>query len=117
MIWGVLTSAGLFTTTIHAQDFKDTPGDLLIGRRTFPIVHPRLSRFSMLLILPICSLSTAYIWDLAAIPSGALTCLALIIGCRFVFYTDVRSDEMSYLLYNVRMSTILTVLSSNGKLL
>ena len=101
VVRGVISSACILATTIHAQDFKDVDGDIAVGRKTLPIVSPRMSRHSMLIGLPVCSLGIAYVWELQFVPCCALFCLAVLIGWRYVLHKDVESDQTSYLLYNV----------------
>ena len=49
----VIASAGIFLTTIQAQDFKDTEGDRLIGRKTLPIVVAEPMLLSFLSLGPV----------------------------------------------------------------
>ncbi|KAF5344479.1 hypothetical protein D9758_014139 [Tetrapyrgos nigripes] len=50
-IYSVCISTGIFATTIQAQDFKDIPGDRMIGRRTLPIVLPDIARETLMIAL------------------------------------------------------------------
>ena len=102
---GILLSATVFTTTIQAQDFEDIEGDLKIGRRTLPIVYPRLARYSMLVGLPMWSVTASGIWDLDMVMSGLLTTLSIFIGLRSVLFSDVDSDRTTYVWYNVSGSS------------
>ena len=101
---GILLSATVFTTTIQAQDFEDIEGDLKIGRRTLPIVYPRLARYSMLVGLPMWSVTASGIWNLDMVMSGLLTTLSIFIGLRSVLFSDVDSDKTTYVWYNVSRS-------------
>ncbi|CAL1711923.1 unnamed protein product [Somion occarium] len=102
--YAVLISAGLFATTIHAQDFQDIPGDRMIGRKTLPIVHPRLARFSLMILLPLWSILLAYTWRLGIIACYMTNVLSLYVGWRFLKLADVDSDQQSYVWYNVWLS-------------
>lgn len=111
--YAVLISAGLFATTIHAQDFQDIPGDRMIGRKTLPIVHPRLARFSLMILLPLWSILLAYTWRLGIIACYMTNVLSLYVGWRFLKLADVDSDQQSYVWYNVSSpNDILHILQS-----
>lgn len=98
---GILLSATVFMTTIHAQDFEDVEGDLKVGRRTLPIVFPWLARYSMLIGLPAWSLVVSFLWDLGFAMSSILMTLSIFIGVRYILHSDVKSDKISYIWYNV----------------
>ena len=100
--WGAISSAGFFMATAHAQDFKDVAGDMAIGRTTLPIAFPCLSRVSMLVLVPVCTVVICHLWA-PPIPFRAiLLTLSVFVGSRYVMYTDINSDKVSYLWYNVR---------------
>ena len=101
VIWGIISSAALFMLTVHAQDFKDIAGDLAIGRTTLPIAFPRLSRVSMLVLIPTCTLYFCRLWALLTSISILLLLLSIYVGVRYVILTDMRSDKLSYFWYNV----------------
>lgn len=104
MILAVSLSAGIFATTIQAQDFKDVRGDSLIGRKTLPIVLPSLARPTLSIALLAWSLSLSYIWRLDVITASALIMLSCIVGSRFVFIQDEKRDQISFYWYNVRLT-------------
>ena len=57
-------------TTIHAQDFADIAGDSALGRVTFPIRAPALSRALIYLGIPLLSLAlSVFLCDLSLLPS------------------------------------------------
>ena len=101
VIWGVASSASLFTFTVHAQDFKDVVGDLAIGRITLPIASPRVSRASMLILVPMCTILICYLWVPPTSISIILLLLSIYVGARYVIFTGVKSDKLSYSWYNV----------------
>jgi 4-hydroxybenzoate polyprenyltransferase len=100
----VCASAGIFLTTIQAQDFKDTEGDKLIGRRTLPIVAPTIARPTLLLALMTWSIGLTFFWQTNAAASMAINALALIVGGRYVAFNSIREDQVSFYLYNVWLS-------------
>ncbi|KAJ7671829.1 hypothetical protein B0H17DRAFT_1244713 [Mycena rosella] len=63
-ISSVAISAGIFATTIHAQDFKDVDGDSAIGRRTIPIVFPSIARYTVIVPLTLWSIGLAFVGSL-----------------------------------------------------
>ncbi|EJD04463.1 uncharacterized protein FOMMEDRAFT_28155 [Fomitiporia mediterranea MF3/22] len=94
----------MLATTFHAQDFRDTVGDKLVGRKTIPIVWPRASRPTLLLILLAWSSALCVIWKVALIPALAYHLLALAVGCAYLTFPSSKADDWSYFLYNVWLS-------------
>ncbi|PBK87813.1 hypothetical protein ARMGADRAFT_1085142 [Armillaria gallica] len=99
----ILRGALIVLTTIHAQDFQDVPGDRMQGRKTLPIVAPTASRISMILLL---------MWSmwLGAISQTIvarifLISAAIVVGGRFMLFRTVPADRLSYILYNVWLSS------------
>ena len=97
----VAISAGIFATTIQTQDFKDCDGDRGIGRQTLPIIVPQLARYTLLPILLMWSIGLSVLWNLSVPVAGAFLGLALLVAFRFIMMRDVRSDQVSYYIYNV----------------
>lgn len=97
----VLCSAGIIWTTVQAGDFKDTEGDRLVGRKTLPIVAPKLARPTLMLALLTWSAGLSVLWKLGVGVAIAFNALALIVGTRFVLLDSVKADQRSYYLYNV----------------
>jgi hypothetical protein len=97
----IALSAGIILTTIHTQDYKDTPGDVAAGRITLPIAYPALSRAATALLLIAWSRGLSWTWRLDEIAAGFIGVLGLIVGVRFVTQTGVRADIISSHLYNV----------------
>ena len=64
-VMSVLASVGIFATTIQAQDFKDTDGDRLVGRKTLPIVAPYTARPTLMLALMLWSVGLSSLWGLS----------------------------------------------------
>ncbi|KAL5535076.1 hypothetical protein ACEPAF_3169 [Sanghuangporus sanghuang] len=103
-ILSVLCSAGIFATTIQAQDFKDTEGDRLVGRKTLPIVAPSVARPTLMLALLAWSSALSSLWRLAAVPAIVFHFLALSVGGRFMTLKSIKADQRSFYLYNVWLS-------------
>ncbi|KAI5120552.1 hypothetical protein M0805_000280 [Coniferiporia weirii] len=101
----ILCSAGIFASTIQAQDFKDIVGDRLVGRKTLPIVAPTISRPTLLLGLLAWSVGLSSIWCLSTVVALAFNTLALLVGIRFMVFDTIRADQRSFYLYNVWLST------------
>lgn len=99
-------SAGIFATTIHAQDFKDVHGDHSIGRQTIPIVHPTISRYTIILPMLVWSSALSLVWELDIASTSFFVLLAAFIGIRYLRYTTVPDDQVSFYWYNVRILTI-----------
>ncbi|KAI0666404.1 UbiA prenyltransferase family-domain-containing protein [Trametes maxima] len=97
----VCISGLLIFTTIQAQDFADVEGDSALGRRTFPIYAPRLSRAVTLIGIPGWALFLAYYWGVGPLFSTAFVALASYIGARYFFLREAEQDKRSYVLYNV----------------
>lgn len=97
----MLCSAGIFATTIQAQDFKDTEGDRLVGRKTLPIVAPELARPTLMLALLAWSVGLSSLWSLSTKVSLAYIILAVAVGLRYITFNSIKADQRSFYLYNV----------------
>ena len=102
----VLCSAGIFATTIQAQDFKDTEGDRLVGRKTLPLVAPTIARPTLLLALMTWSVGLSALWRLSTEVALAFNILALAVGGRYVAFNTIKADQHSFYLYNVSNSML-----------
>ncbi|KAK0445795.1 hypothetical protein EV421DRAFT_293005 [Armillaria borealis] len=99
----LLRGALIVLTTIHAQDFQDVPGDRIQGRKTLPIVAPAASRISMILLLLMWSMWLGAIST--ALSRVFLVSAAIVVGGRFMLFRTVSADRLSYILYNVWLSS------------
>jgi 4-hydroxybenzoate polyprenyltransferase len=97
----VCCSAGIFATTIHAQDFKDEEGDRAVGRRTIPIVFPSFARWTVIVPLLIWSSGLSLLWRLDVTTSLCFIALGLFVGVQFLISKTVKSDQISFYWYNV----------------
>ncbi|KAJ7019251.1 hypothetical protein C8F04DRAFT_1214379 [Mycena alexandri] len=105
----MLISAGIFTTTMHAQDFRDELGDRAVGRRTIPIVLPSVARYTVIVPLTMWSAGLAMAWKLEFAASIALMSLFLFVGTRYIIFNTVESDKVSYLWYTIWLSVVHTL--------
>lgn len=89
-------------TTIQAQDFRDTHGDMLHGRRTLPIMYPMASRVLTVILIFGWSLHFAFLYRDAYPPAVAgVIVLGLCAGLRFLSMKSRDDDRTSYTVYNV----------------
>ena len=100
-VMSVIASAGIFATTIQAQDFKDTEGDRLVGRKTLPIVAPYTARPTLMLALMLWSVGLSALWGLSIYAALAFNILSFTVGMRYVSLDSVKDDQRSFYLYNV----------------
>ncbi|KAI0066615.1 hypothetical protein BV25DRAFT_1796908 [Artomyces pyxidatus] len=103
-VLSICCSAGIFATTIQAQDFKDEHGDRMIGRQTIPIVLPSIARYTVIVPLLLWSGGLSMTWHLNPLISTAFLSLALFVGTRFLKYKSVPADQVSFYWYNVWLS-------------
>ncbi|KAJ7654919.1 UbiA prenyltransferase family [Mycena rosella] len=103
-ILSIAISAGIFATTIHAQDFKDESGDRAIGRRTIPIVLPSIARYTVIIPLMIWSTGLSLVWQLDPFTAVGFVVLAFSVGARYIRVRTVHADQVSFYWYNVWLS-------------
>lgn len=97
----VLFSGMVIFTTLQAQDFADVAGDAAIGRVTFPIYAPELSRLGTFLALGFWSAYLGWVWQLAPVFRAGFVALGGMVGLRYYLYRSVKYDKQSYILFNV----------------
>jgi len=100
-ILAICFSAGIFATTIQAQDFKDEEGDRTIGRKTIPIMFPSIGRYTVIVPMLAWSVGLSVVWGLDILTSIVFVCLALWVGGRFVALRSVPADQVTFYWYNV----------------
>jgi 4-hydroxybenzoate polyprenyltransferase len=105
-IRAVFFSGLLICTTLQAQDFADVAGDLMIGRKTFPIYAPEFSRKFTLVALVFWSWFSGCFWDLSLYCRVPLIILGSIVGARFYLLRSVEDDKMSYILFNLWLMVV-----------
>ncbi|KAH9902048.1 UbiA prenyltransferase family [Xylariomycetidae sp. FL2044] len=98
----LLMSGAIFTTTGHAQDFRDRTGDAAIGRRTLPLVLPPwAARGSLALFVNGWTVVLIRLWH---VPFGAamvFAALGVVSTAKFMLDHDEKSDRDSYFWYNL----------------
>ncbi|KAF9459674.1 UbiA prenyltransferase family [Collybia nuda] len=97
----LLCSVSLVLTTIHAQDFSDAEGDSALGRSTFPIYAPNISRIYTLLALIIWSYVLGQLWNLGIYSRFSLGTLGLLVGWRFYRLRSAWDDKNTFICYNL----------------
>ena len=100
-IFAICLSGALIFTTIQAQDFADVAGDGALGRVTFPIYAPELSRAFTLFALIAWSCVLSACWEVGPLLSGAFIALGTLVGWRYYVFRTPANDDRSYVLYNV----------------
>ena len=96
-----MCSTFILTTTVQAQDFKDTRGDAVVGRKTLPLVYPTVARPVLMLTVTIWSVGLSYLWKLSNKISFIFCAFGILVGWRFVSRNTCKADQRSYYLYNV----------------
>ncbi|KAJ7930107.1 hypothetical protein B0H13DRAFT_1859238 [Mycena leptocephala] len=105
-ITAIATSGLLHTTTGHAQDFRDRPGDAAIGRKTLPLLlPPRLARWSLAALLATWTFLLIRLWAPPHAVSLLLALLALTAATKFIRDHSVEADRDSYWYYNMWLIT------------
>ncbi len=100
-VTSICLSGAVILTTIQAQDFRDTDGDRALGRITFPIYAPGLSRAVTLAALICWSYGLSSFWEIGPALRTAYLALGMMVGFRYYFMRHVEADRFSYVLYNV----------------
>ena len=78
------------------------PGDLLVGRKTLPLIYPSLSRPMLTLVIIAWSFGLSYLWRLNGELATVFIALGTVVGFRFLVKTSCKADQRSFYLYNVR---------------
>ncbi|KAF9018943.1 hypothetical protein BDZ89DRAFT_1021131 [Hymenopellis radicata] len=99
-----LLNAAMIFTTVHAQDFADERGDRMKGRRTIPIVMPKVGRLSMAVGLMIWSTILTHQYALPVQVAFVLISLGAYTGGRYYYARSPSADRHSYFLYNIWLS-------------
>ncbi|VDC04846.1 unnamed protein product [Peniophora sp. CBMAI 1063] len=114
----VLISAGIFASTIHAQDFKDTEGDRAIGRQTIPIMLPAYARLTVIIPLFLWSSGLSVFWQLN--PMLGLLFIALCgwrsIGTMFGCLQLMRSRHTIEHLFSIAQHCSCEIISNSSSL-
>ncbi|KAJ7513187.1 UbiA prenyltransferase family [Mycena galericulata] len=101
-ITAVVLSGLIFTTTGHAQDFRDRDGDAAIGRKTLAIVLPQsFARWSLMALMFAWTAGLIYLWGPPMVVSTAFFGLAAYTTVNFVKDHSQEADRISYGWYNI----------------
>ena len=101
-VTSVIISGVLIFTAIQAQDFSDVEGDKAVGRMTFPIYAPELSRFVTLFATSAWSVFLCWFWEVGPFSTALITSFGLHVGLRYYCWRTIEADKKSYLIFNVR---------------
>jgi hypothetical protein len=105
-VTSVIISGILIFTAIQAQDFPDVEGDKAVGRMTFPIYAPELSRFLTLFATITWSVFLSWYWQVGPISTALFTSFGIHVGLRYYCWRTLEADRKSYLIFNVRILTL-----------
>ncbi|KAJ6595503.1 UbiA prenyltransferase family [Mycena vulgaris] len=101
-IIAVVLSGLIFTTTGHAQDFRDREGDAAIGRKTMALVMPQpFARWSLMFLIFAWTAGLVYLWGPPAAVSVLFFGLAAHTTVNFVRDYSQEADSASYWWYNI----------------
>ncbi|KAH9958196.1 UbiA prenyltransferase family-domain-containing protein [Russula dissimulans] len=100
-VTAVTISGILIFTAIQAQDFPDVEGDKAVGRMTFPIYAPELSRLLTLLATVAWSVFLSWFWGVGPLSTAVFISFGIHVGLRYYCWRTLKADKKSYLLFNV----------------
>ncbi|KAJ7136504.1 UbiA prenyltransferase family [Mycena crocata] len=105
-IVAIAMSGLIHTTTGHAQDFRDRPGDAAIGRKTLPLLlPPRLARWSLAVLITTWTVALIRLWAPPPPVSLVFALLCLTSAVKFIRHDSVEKDRISYWWYNMWLIT------------
>ena len=99
--------------TIHAGDLPDVESDRMIGRQTFPISHPSLSRYSLVFSIVLWSLYPLVITFPAEHFLTLNSCFGIFIAARYGLLTASGDDKISSALYYVSLQQLNSCISNS----
>jgi hypothetical protein len=102
-VTAVIISGILIFTVIHVQDFPDVEGDKVVGRMTFPIYAPELSRFLTLFATVAWSIFLSWFWGVSHINIVLFVSSGIYVGHRYYMCRSLEADRKSYLIFNVSL--------------
>jgi 4-hydroxybenzoate polyprenyltransferase len=100
-LYSLMWSAIIVFSTVHVQDFADVEGDMVMGRKTLPIVAPVGSRTLTVLTLLAYSWYVTEFWDIGPLARTLLVLYGAAIAWRYARFHACDQDKRTYLLYNV----------------
>ncbi|KAI5886656.1 uncharacterized protein SCHCODRAFT_02693351 [Schizophyllum commune H4-8] len=93
----LLCSGLVILTTLHAQDFAGIEGDRALGRRSFPVRSPQLSRACVYMDVALWSFLLACAWSMTWM--GFLG-LGLVVARRFCSFLSIVEGQRSDVPHN-----------------
>ncbi|KAG8158652.1 hypothetical protein KVR01_011774 [Diaporthe batatas] len=91
---------GIFSTTGHAQDFRDRSGDLLMGRKTIPLLLSQpVARWSLAAMIAGWTVGLIALWQPPVLASVAFTALGLRCLGGYLRSYEEKDDYVSYRWY------------------
>ena len=90
-VTAIIITGTLVFTSVHVQDFPDVEGDKTVGRMTFPIYAPELSRFLTLFITTAWSVFLSWFWKVCPISAALFNGFGIYVGLRYYFWRTSRS--------------------------
>ncbi|KAJ7657261.1 UbiA prenyltransferase family-domain-containing protein [Mycena polygramma] len=105
-IVAIILNGLIFTTTGHAQDFRDRQGDAAIGRTTLAHVLPQtFARWSLMVLIFTWTAFLIHLWGPPVAVSVSFFALAAQSTIGFVRDYSEQADEVSYQWYNIWLIT------------
>ncbi|EMD88375.1 hypothetical protein COCHEDRAFT_1158357 [Bipolaris maydis C5] len=93
----------IFSTTGHAQDFRDRSADVVMGRKTIPLVLSQpLARWSLAVMIAAWTAGLIVFWQPPMVVSIAFAILGLRTLGGYLMSDEEKDDSVSYVYYGVR---------------
>ncbi|KAI0658878.1 UbiA prenyltransferase family-domain-containing protein [Cubamyces menziesii] len=96
----ILASVGIFSTTIHTQDFKDMEGDRTVGRRTIPIVFGDAAKYTVIVPLLAWSIGLSVFWGIDYATAVVFTAFSAHVGMLYLRAKTVSEYQVAFYWYN-----------------
>ncbi|EUC39538.1 hypothetical protein COCMIDRAFT_111292 [Bipolaris oryzae ATCC 44560] len=94
----------IFSTTGHAQDFRDRSADAVMGRKTIPLVLSQpLARWSLAVLIAAWTAGLIVFWQPPVVISITFSFLALRTLGGYLMSYEEKDDSVSYVYYGVRL--------------
>ncbi|TRM58252.1 UbiA prenyltransferase family [Schizophyllum amplum] len=98
----ILVEAAIFTTTGHAQDFRDRDGDAAVGRTTVAMMFPGMGgRLALVAMILAWTAGLVYLWSPPAGYDLIFCGLATTTSVKFIRDHSQEADKNSYWWYNM----------------
>ncbi|KLO17151.1 hypothetical protein SCHPADRAFT_821934 [Schizopora paradoxa] len=100
----LICSVGIFSSTFHAQDFKDVDGDAQVGRKTVPIMYPNLAAPALAITLLGWSAYLITLWQVGLVTATLFGGTAVLTSLAYLYSTTIVQYQWCYYLYNFWMT-------------